>query len=170
MVDELDRPVNKAHFSIYAADDTEFGHPLKTVESTGTGYVMFGEMPYGKYNIKQHDTASGLLIDPQTFHAEITADGRYPGLKEESGRPARDDKVVNPMIGGYGRVIVTNQDAEAKLLPGVSITLYDSEGKEVQTLHTNTEGVVTFDPVPSGNYTVKQTSTPGRLCQELSDI
>nr|WP_243169660.1 prealbumin-like fold domain-containing protein [Clostridium algidicarnis] len=45
-------------------------------------------------------------------------------------------------------------------LQGAEFTLYDREGKEVATKISDKDGIVTFNDVDYGSYTVKETKAP----------
>lgn len=67
----------------------------------------------------------------------------------------KDNKVSSGCFDFYKKDKVTGA-----LLPGAEFTLYDANGNAVKTAVSGNNGVVVFDGVPFGNYTMKETKAP----------
>lgn len=82
-----------------------------------------------------------------------------------------DLKKEYQVTGVYGKIIVNKYDFDNKskvpssklaTLEGAIYTLYDENEKEIESKATNKDGVIVFDKLPKGSYTVKETKpSPG---------
>jgi uncharacterized repeat protein (TIGR01451 family) len=75
------RPVEDTGFTLYAADDTTFETPLATAYSNADGEVVFEDVPYGSYVIRETDPATGYYGSEDTLSAGIDTDGEISRTK-----------------------------------------------------------------------------------------
>jgi uncharacterized surface anchored protein len=139
-----------AEFTLYRLSDTAFSSPLVTVASDESGVVLFENIIYGDYIIKETKASEGYNLSSQTLSALVRIDGVIVSTTPSS--------IDNSIIRGTIKASVL--DSGGKPLKNVEVGLYDDEGKLVETKTTDGNGVVTFSNVPYGDYTIKNLSGP----------
>ncbi len=111
------------------------------------GIVLFKDLLYGEYTIKETKVPEGYLVSEGTIKVFVDKD-----------RELYTYQVVNNRI--KGSIVITKTDMNGKLLQGAEFTLYDRDGKEVAIAVSDKDGIAAFDDVDYGNYTIKETNAP----------
>lgn len=111
------------------------------------GIVLFKDILYGEYTIKETKVPEGYLISEGAIKVFVDKD-----------KELYTYDVVNNRI--KGSIIITKTDMNGKLLEGAEFTLYDRNGKEVTTVISDKDGIAAFNDVDYGNYTIKETKAP----------
>jgi len=142
-LDQNNKPLQGAEFTLY---DVE-GKEIKTSASGEDGVVLFENLVYGEYTIKETKVPEGYLAAEGDVKVFVDKDGELYTYE-----------VVNNRIKGV--IVITKTDMKGKLLPGAEFTLYDRDGKEVTTVVSDKDGVATFKDVDYGSYTIKETKAP----------
>ncbi|MEG1255560.1 SpaA isopeptide-forming pilin-related protein [Clostridium sp.] len=142
-LDQDKKPLKGAEFTLYYAD----GKEVETSVSGEDGTALFKDLLYGEYMIKETKVPEGYLASEGTIKVFVDKDGTLYTYE-----------VVNNRI--KGSIVIIKTDMNGKLLQGAEFTLYDKDGKEVTTAVSGKDGVVTFNDVDYGNYTIKETEAP----------
>ncbi len=135
--------LSDAEFEVY-----KDGKKVDTLRTDKTGKVISQKLEPGKYTLKETKAPQG-----------------YKLLKEEIEVVVEANKVVEVQIENakeLGSLQVTKKDAESgKVLAGAEFKLKNEAGQvvgEVKT--TNKDGVVKFENVVPGKYTLEETKAP----------
>lgn len=141
--DEDKKPLKGAEFTLYNAE----GKVVETSVTREDGIAIFENLVYGEYTIKETKVPEGYLASEGTIKVLVDKNGELYTYE-----------VVNNRI--KGSIVITKTDMNGKLLQGSEFTLYDKDGKEVTTVVSDKDGVVLFNDVDYGNYTIKETKAP----------
>ncbi|MGN9160628.1 SpaA isopeptide-forming pilin-related protein [Clostridium sulfidigenes] len=156
-LDEDKNPLQGAEFKIYKEVDTKFENPIATAISDENGKVQFENVEYGKYTIKETKAPEGYVILEEILTANI--------IENDKTVKANPESVSNTRI--RASIQVKKLDQDKKPLKGAEFTLYDSEGKEIETSVSGEDGTVLFKDILYGEYTIKETKVPeGYLASE----
>ncbi|WP_346938701.1 SpaA isopeptide-forming pilin-related protein [uncultured Clostridium sp.] len=142
-LDEDKKSLKGAEFTLY---DSE-GKEIETSVSGEDGTVLFKDILYGEYTIKETKVPERYLASEGTIKVFVDKDSELYTYE-----------VVNNRI--KGSIIITKTDMDGKVLQGAEFTLYDRDGKEVATVVSDNDGIVAFNDVDYGNYTIKETKAP----------
>ena len=142
-VDEDGNPLKGAEFTIYDSFDKE----VAKATTDENGIVKFENLVYGNYYYVETEAPEGYLLKNEKHDFTINENGIT--LKET---------IVNERI--LGNIKAFKIDEDNKFLANAELTLFDSQGNEVQSLVTNENGEVTFENIPYGDYEVKETKAP----------
>lgn len=128
--------------------------------------ISAGYMPFtNEQDMNFVNPQSGLSVREEACNCEIHSIGVYAGLVYKFG--AKEKKVEVCEVCGkdhYPRccktcgctITITAKDKFTNtLLEDTDVILLDDKGNVAQSATTNSYGVVVFNNVPSGNYTVK---------------
>ena len=99
----------------------------------------------GKYTFKEILAPEGYALNTAVLTFEVDENGRVTG-----------DTVIHD---DYTRVRFTKHDTDGEIMEGVEFTLFDEEGSPVKTALSDSEGLVTFEKIPYGKFTVEETKT-----------
>lgn len=150
--DDNFNPLSGAEFGLYGTD----GVLIKTAISNSEGIVLFAQVPYGSYTIKEVTPPKGHVLSDTESTVSVTA--------EKSQVKAIPYTIVNysdknPLK--HGSVQIIKIDAQTKApLPGAVFTIYNEDGAVIQTATTNSLGFATFAEVTPGSYTIRETTAP----------
>ncbi|MBS5938558.1 SpaA isopeptide-forming pilin-related protein [Clostridium sp.] len=142
-LDENNNPLKGAEFTIYDAADK--GVTKGTTDENGV--VKFEKLVYGNYYYVETKAPEGYILNSTKHPFTISENGAV--IKET----VNNEKIL-------GNIKVVKVDEDNKFLLNAEITLFDSQGKKVQSLVSNENGEVTFDNIPYGDYEVKETKAP----------
>ncbi|MBA5851139.1 LPXTG cell wall anchor domain-containing protein [Clostridium sp. cel8] len=189
-VDESGNPLKGAVFTLYkinedgtltAVKDSE-GNDLTATSGSDdvegatdtTGNVIFEDVEYGSYEIKETVPPSGYNTSTTPLYANVSVDktvdstpvyARPEGNTETGLYSLSDTKVTGGgggSIGIRGTVSVKKVDENGDPLSGAVFTLYKLNGTEVMTATTDESGVAKFYKVLPGKYSVKETVAPSK--------
>jgi len=156
-VDEDKNPLQGAEFSLYKEADTNFENPVATATSDDNGHVEFKSIEYGNYTIKETKAPEGYVLSSEVLSAAITENG--------STVKANPESISNRRI--RGSIEIKKLDQDKKPLKGAEFTLYNVEGKELETSVSGEEGIVLFKNLLYGEYIIEETKVPeGYLISE----
>ncbi|MEN6659484.1 MULTISPECIES: MSCRAMM family protein [Bacillus] len=132
-----------AEFEVY-----KDGKQIDTLRTDKTGKVISKKLEPGKYTLKETKAPEG-----------------YKLLKEEIEVTVEENKVVPVIVKNVkvlGSLQVVKKDAESKnVLKGAEFRLKNENGQIVGGAKTtNKDGVVTFENLVPGKYTLEETKAP----------
>ncbi|HDR8182765.1 TPA: choice-of-anchor A family protein [Bacillus thuringiensis] len=135
--------LSDAEFEVYKA-----GKKVDTLRTDKTGKVISQKLEPGKYTLKETKAPQG-----------------YKLLKEEIEVVVEANKVVQVQVENakeLGSLQVIKKDAESgKVLAGAEFILKNESGQVVgETKTTDKDGVVKFENVVPGKYTLEETKAP----------
>jgi LPXTG-motif cell wall-anchored protein len=122
------------------------GKVIDTVKTDENGKVEKDKLPAGDYTIKVTEVPDGYnKPDDQTVTIEA-------GDKKE---------VIFELEKAVGNLDVIVRDKDTKKpIPNATVEILDKDGKVVLTTTTDTNGKVSKDKLPAGDYTIKVTEVP----------
>ncbi|WP_027634360.1 SpaA isopeptide-forming pilin-related protein [Clostridium hydrogeniformans] len=132
-----------AEFTLYDSN----GNVVEATISDNNGMVTFENVDYGNYTVKETKAPEGYVASKDEIKVEV---------KDHEAVYSYD--VENTRI--KGKVQIKKTDDSGSILPGAEFTLYDNSGSVVETIVSDSNGMVTFENVDYGNYTVKETKAP----------
>ncbi|MDA1635242.1 SpaA isopeptide-forming pilin-related protein [Bacillus cereus] len=132
-----------AEFEVY-----KDGKQIDTLRTDKTGKVISKKLEPGKYTLKETKAPEG-----------------YKLLKEEIEVTVEENKVAPVIVKNVkalGSLQVVKKDAESKnVLEGAGFRLKNENGQIVgEAKTTNKDGVVTFENLVPGKYTLEETKAP----------
>ncbi|KIV61087.1 LPXTG-motif cell wall anchor domain protein [Bacillus mycoides] len=135
--------LSDAEFEVY-----KDGKKIDTLRTDKTGKVISKKLEPGKYTLKETKAPQG-----------------YKLLKEEIEVVVEANKVVQVQVENakeLGSLQVIKKDAESgKVLEGAEFRLKNETGQVVgEAKTTNKDGVVTFENLVPGKYTLEETKAP----------
>ncbi|PIE92746.1 hypothetical protein CO726_24575 [Bacillus fungorum] len=151
-VDVVDsKPLANTKFEIF----NEKGEKVVEKVTDKNGKATFEKLPFGKYTFKETIAPEGYVIDETVVPFEILEDGQI--IKH---------KVTNEKITGTLEIIKVDV-VDSKPLPNAKFVIFNEKGEKVVEKVTDKNGKATFEKLPYGKYTFKETFAPeGYLINE----
>ncbi|GFZ33987.1 hypothetical protein CSC2_45130 [Clostridium zeae] len=143
-VGEQKEALEGAEFSLL----DERGNLVASKVTDKDGIAEFDNVVYGQYIVKETKAKLGYNKIDDEYKVNITEDGKV----YEVG-PIENKKI-------RGSIEVKKLGEDDKLLKGAEFTLFDEQGKEVQKVLTDENGIARFSEVVYGAYTIKETKAP----------
>jgi len=150
-----------AEFSLYQdAHCTDFVDKQIT---NGSGVLTFANLELGKtYYYRETAAPTGYILD-NTIHSFQAGTGK------EHVDITVEEKVTNDEALGFIQIKKTDDSTPAKPLEGVTFTLWQEDGSQVNkpgtttpyTVTTDANGVAVFEKLPFGTYVVKENVNDG---------
>lgn len=139
-----------AEFTLYNVD----GQMVSTVVTKEDGSAVFDDIPAGSYTVKETLAPLGYVADANptdvTVKSEESLSLTFMNKKQEE---STQDKVT-------GKLQIAKVDKDLMPLEGAEFTLYGSDGIVFAKAVSGSDGMVVFDGLVSGNYTVRETVAP----------
>lgn len=145
----------------------------RTETTDNQGKLTFRDLPLGTYNVTE-ETPAGYVTNGKTYTVKVfkanandttatvtVKDGNADltvndGVLTVDNTPVRGNvKIIKKGSGNWLKNLY-----QAFLLEGAEFGIYDGQGKEVAKAKTNAQGVVEFNNLLGGKYTVKETFVP----------
>jgi uncharacterized surface anchored protein len=147
-------PLKGAEFKLYKASDKNYEKEIDTAESNYIGKVVFGNIEYGDYIIKETKAPDGYELTNKILKASITTNGRTVETNPNS--------ISNTKT--KGSIEFTKLGEHEEPLNGAEFKLYkesDTRFKNpISTAVSNRNGLVKFKNVEYGKYMIKETKAP----------
>ena len=132
-----------AHFKLTDAS----GNLVKEGDTGSDGTLTFSGIPIGTYYLSETAAPNGYVLDSTPVTVEITT----------GGQTVSKTFVNAPAVGS---IAVTKTDAASgAALAGVHFKLVDTNGSTVKEGDTDSNGNLSFNDVPLGNYQLIETAT-----------
>lgn len=147
--DDTEKNLNGAVFGIYTASNDV---KIAEVTTSGSGLVVYDNLPYGSYYLKELTAPEGFLLSSEKIPFEVKTQGEIIELT-----------VINtkePVPVGRIRLIKTDADTAQALenaVFGVYITATDAK---VCELKTDANGTAVSPELLIGDYYLKELSAP----------
>ncbi len=136
-----------AEFGLY---DSTGNTLIATAKSGADGYVLFEELPVGVYVIKEEKAPAGYNISNKVVRVEISESKVYSEWSYNFTNAKQNASISFTKVDAG-----TNQP-----LSGATFTLYDAMGNGIDSITTSADGVVLFEQLPYGDYSIKETKAP----------
>jgi uncharacterized repeat protein (TIGR01451 family) len=162
-VDEWDQPIEGAEFGLYDESNTQ----IATASSTENGNVLFEDIPYGDYTIKEITPAVGYLTNVEVLEASIGDDDDGSTIYAKPEGVTAEGIYSMENIVKKGSLIITKvdqSDADRKLR-GAEYSIFKLKGETevyVDTITTDENGTAELTDIPYGNYIAKESKAPSR--------
>ncbi len=144
-VDTDGNALEGAEFTLY--DDE--GEVVEVIATGQDGLAVFEDLaPYEDYVIKETAAPWGYLASDEELEVK-TGDGslhEFTVVNEE-----------NPVVGS---ITIAKIDKDDERLEGAKLGLFDQNGNKIAEAVSGEDGVVVFDKLPGGKYTVKELEAP----------
>lgn len=140
------KPLQGAVFGLYK-DAAAAEEPIKIQQTGKNGKALFADLAAGKYYVKEIAAPNGYVLDETIRPFTI------------GGNDAWDVKTdIENSLKQY-TLKLTKKGDDGKLLPGVEFTL-SGNGISPITKSSDGAGVVKFEGLPFGRYTIAETKAP----------
>lgn len=148
-------PLIGAVYGLYSADDTDFSDPVASSTSLLDGSMLFENIAYGNYFIREISAPVGYTVSSQTVPVSITEDGV---LVTASPAAVQDER-----IKGSIRMLKLAAGGKAPLggaLFGLYLPSDTSFLSPVAQDMSETDGEVLFENINYGDYIIREISAP----------
>ena len=137
------KPLAGAVFTLY----NSAGDPVDTKTTGEDGVVLFSNLPWGTYEIREITAPEGYLLNTEPIPAVVVNSGllRFEAVNEK----------------GRGDVELLKLTQWGSPLGGAEFALYDSAGNQLATVMSDADGRVAFKDVEVGTYTIREIRAPG---------
>ena len=145
-IGSANKPLQGAVFGLYKNKDLADNDP-KTAVTNGQGVAEFNDLSAGTYYLKEIAAPNGYVLDETIRPFTI------------GGNNAWDVKTnIENSLKQY-TLKLTKKGDDGKLLPGVEFTL-SGNGIDPMTAESGPNGVVTFEGIAFGEYTITEVEAP----------
>lgn len=144
--DEAGKPLAGAEFTLYNRFDIEVAKAI----SGSDGIARFGNIVNGLwYKILETKAPDGYELNTDEISFSVT-----------STEPLTYTVTNKKTDIETGSISILKTDDSGRALSNAEFTLYDSEGKALEVVITQSDGTAHFVNVPAGTYTVTETRAP----------
>ncbi len=148
-VDEFENPLQGANFGLYKALSEDFSTPIKTKMSDSNGKVLFEDVPYGQYKIREITAPNSYAPSTDLIEVSIIENGATV--------IPRNTPIINKKVVGDVEVIKFGE-TEDIVLEGAKFALMQDDIKYEGT--TDSQGRHIFNDVVFGTYILKEITPP----------
>lgn len=127
----------------------EAGHSVERLTTDENGKLKTSKLPYGDYKIKEVQSPTGYHLDSSEFSVTISA----------TNKVIQVERVNNPIKGSIELLKISSLD-NTTTLEGAVFEIYDSLGNLVDTQTSNSNGLLKFENLRYGKYTIKEVQSP----------
>ena len=158
--DDLDNPVvlSGATFDIYDSA----GNVVCTITTYDSGKAMLDNLPIDTYTIKETKAPIGYKLSALTWQVDVTATALNPMISINN---TKDDNV------GSISMYKVDSESDTTYLKGATFALMQGDAVVMEAT-SGEDGLIKFDNVPIGTYTLKETIAPEGydLSSEIREI
>ena len=124
------------------------GAPLFTAVSDENGIVTFEKIPYGTYSVVETKPLPGYIPNETAIRVQI--DGTF----------VNPEMPIATVVNEPNEVLVKKIDQDGNALAGATFALCDAFGNRTATAVSDQDGIVRFERIPYGEYTIRETIAP----------
>ncbi|WP_322396184.1 MSCRAMM family protein, partial [Clostridium perfringens] len=135
-LDQDGKVLRGAEFTLYDSNN----NALETVVSDKDGIIVFNDVIYGDYYIKETKAPEGYVSSSDIIKVSIMENGVVYYYEVENTRIK-------------GTIEIKKVDNNGNVLEGAEFTLYDKDGKAIVTAISDANGIARFEAVDYGIYT-----------------
>lgn len=140
---------------------SKYGNEIIKYATSGTsGKVMFEDVEYGNYKLKEVKAPNGYVLDSTVYDASVSEDGEG-GISDTEMLKSGKAVIRNEE---YHTVEISKQSSyDNKILAGAQfrMTGTSSRGNHYdKTVTSGTDGIASFTNIESGTYTLQETKAP----------
>lgn len=157
-VDEKERPLEGAEFSIFDADGKQVTFTNKDgvyaysgdgdVTAITAGYAEIVGLPVGSYILRENKAPKKYIpMEDMSFHVRADLYDKALELTVEN-------------LPHEKGIAVLKESPDGTRLKGAVFTLYKADNTEVEKVTTNKAGVALFTGLNPGSYYIKETAAP----------
>ena len=161
--DDANAPVAGAVFGIYDNANAE-GEAIEEITTNGAGIATSEALKPGTYYVKELSVPNGYILDDETVTEANIVIGNEGNAKFVIER--ENERVSYPIE------VVKRDDANAPVV-GAVFGIYDNaaaEGKAVEEITTNAQGIATSTALKPGTYYVKELSAPNGYIADTTTV
>lgn len=137
------KPVEGAEFALLDAN----GKQLSTGKTDVNGNLTFSKLELGNYTLTETSVPDGYIIQKSTYPVTV-----------KRNQTSQVD-VQNTKVKGV--LQITKIETKAKTpIQGTVFEIYDKDGKVVEKMTTDANGIATSSELSKGTYTYKEVSAP----------
>ncbi|SDZ39135.1 thioester domain-containing protein, partial [Bacillus sp. 166amftsu] len=146
-VDE-ENPDKKLEGATFILQDSK-GKKISEHKTDKNGMIQVNNLGFGSYQFVEKQAPKGYVLSKDPIPFNISENSKTITLTAKN-KPIK------------GTLIITKVDVADgnNKLPGAEFTIYDKQGKEVVKGKTNEKGIATFEKLPAGKYTYRETIAP----------
>lgn len=153
-----------AEFTLYKEDkETIFKGPTVTNDA---GAIVFEKLPIGTYYLKETRAPEGFELDEHYYRVDVYQgpSGIDVRVIDKNGNALKND-MYNPFeivnIVNRGNLELKKVDSNGNIIPtGATFELRDNFGTAVSTQTTGPDGLLKFENLLPGTYTLVETKAP----------
>lgn len=123
------------------------GRVVDIEKTTSTGQATFEKVPYGSYSVRESEAAKGYIKNEEV--KKFVVESSDPLYIDFSGKMITSDITI-----------IKKDVLTAQPLKGATFELRSKDGKVVQSGISNEMGIVSFNDVQYGIYTLVETKAP----------
>lgn len=150
--DEFGKALSGGRFSVYLASDTGFKSPLQSVSAVD-GVIRFTDLEAGDYIVREVSAPAGFKLWEGSVAVSLVIDEEMNTLSDA----IVEEPIIN--LPGFGSIEFMKVNRSNAPLAGAKFGLY-WRGSLIDTAVSGSDGIVRFDDVQFGTYTVKEISAP----------
>ena len=154
--DEEGKLLAGAEFTLYDRFDIEIAKAI----SDSDGIAWFGNIVNGLwYKIKETKAPIGYELNADEILFSVT-----------SVEPLTYTVLIEEARLNWASISIYKTDDKGSTLGNAEFTLYDTEGKALETVITQSDGTAYFTDIPVGSYTIKETRAPLGYTSDSSGV
>lgn len=144
--DESGKALSGAEFTLYDANGKAVGSAITKADGT----AEFSNVPVGSYTVTETLAPIGYVADSGSASVKIT-DGAVVSLTFVNKKDS---------VSFAGKLQIAKVDKDYHPLEGAEFTLYDKDKNVIGKAVSGSDGMVNFEGLAPGKYSVKETAAP----------
>lgn len=121
---------------------------LKQQTTDNQGVVLFENITFGNYQIKEITPPTGYNLNPNAIQVNVDTNGKTYTVE-----------MVNEIIKGHIEVLKVDEEDPTNMLKGAVFGLFKDDVK-IKEVTTGDNGIARFENLVFGNYKVKELKSP----------
>lgn len=121
---------------------------LKQQTTDNQGVVLFENITFGNYQIKEITPPAGYNLNPNAIQVNVDTNGKTYTVE-----------MVNEIIKGHIEVLKVDEEDPTNMLKGAVFGLFKDDVK-IKEVTTGDNGIARFENLVFGNYKVKELKSP----------